>query len=48
MQINTIKTLLVSLFLSISFFGYATEEEHANSKEEEFNASELIFHHIGD
>jgi len=48
MQINTIKTLLVSLFLSLSIFGHASEEKEVNPYEEEFNASELIFHHIGD
>ncbi|MEO6347147.1 MAG: F0F1 ATP synthase subunit A [Aquaticitalea sp.] len=48
MQINTIKTLLVSLFLSLSFFGYASDDKQSKPKEEKFNASELIFHHIGD
>jgi len=47
MQINTIKTLLISLFLSLSFFGNASENEE-NGTPEKFNASELIFHHIGD
>jgi F-type H+-transporting ATPase subunit a len=46
MQINTFKTFLVSLFLSISFLGYATDNKE--DKKEKFNASELIFHHIGD
>ena len=46
MQINTFKTLLLSLFLSISFFGYSSESE---SKENEpFDTKELIFHHIKD
>jgi len=48
MQINTIKTLLLSLFLSISFLGFATENQEDKKDEEKFNASELIFHHIGD
>jgi len=48
MQINTIKTILLSLFLSLTFSGHASEEEQANPYEKEFNASELIFHHIGD
>lgn len=47
MQINTIKTLLLSLFLTVSVFAYASEKEE-NDTSEEFNASELIFHHIGD
>jgi F-type H+-transporting ATPase subunit a len=47
MQINTIKTLLLSLFLTVSLFGYASEKEE-NTPSEGFNASELIFHHIGD
>jgi len=47
MQINTIKTLLISLFLSLSFFGNASENEE-NGTPKKFNASELIFHHIGD
>lgn len=48
MQINTIKTLLAGLFLSLTFFGYASDNKESNTAEEEFNASELIFHHIGD
>jgi len=48
MQINTFKTFLVSLFLAISFFGYATDDHEDKKEKEEFNASELIFHHIGD
>ena len=46
MRINIFKTLLVSLFLSVSFLGYASDTEKGG--DEEFNASELIFHHIGD
>jgi len=48
MQINTIKTFLVSLFLSLSFLSYASENKESSADEEAFNASELIFHHIGD
>jgi len=48
MQINTIKTILLGLFSFLTFSGYASEEEQANPYEKEFNASELIFHHIGD
>ena len=46
MQINTIKTLLLSLFLSVSFLGYAFEDE--TGKDEPVNTNELIFHHISD
>jgi len=46
MQINPFKTFLLSLFLTISFFGYGYENE--TKEDEPFNASELIFHHIGD
>jgi len=46
MQINIFKTLLVSFFLSISFFGFASENE--NKEEEPFDTKELIFHHIKD
>ncbi|RLD28176.1 MAG: ATP synthase F0 subunit A [Bacteroidetes bacterium] len=46
MQINTFKTFLVSLFLTISFFGYATEKETKEDKP--FNVKDLIFHHITD
>lgn len=52
MQINTFKTFLLSLFLTISFFGYATNNKEGKTdkteEEKPFNASELIFHHIGD
>jgi F-type H+-transporting ATPase subunit a len=47
MQINTIKTLLLSLFFFVSIFGYASEKEESETPEK-FNASELIFHHISD
>ena len=46
MQINTFKTLLFSLFLSISVLGYATEKEAKEDKP--FDTKELIFHHIKD
>jgi F-type H+-transporting ATPase subunit a len=47
MQINTFKTFLVSFFLFISIFGYASENKE-NDPSEKFDASKLIFHHIGD
>jgi F-type H+-transporting ATPase subunit a len=46
MQINTFKTLLFSLFLSISVLGYASEKETKEDKP--FDTKELIFHHIKD
>ena len=52
MQINTFKTLLLSLFLTISFFGYATVNEEGKTEETEeenaFDVKELITHHITD
>lgn len=52
MQINTFKTFLLPLFLTISFFGYATENEDGKTdkteEEKPFNVKELIFHHITD
>ena len=48
MQINTFKTLLLSFFLSISFFGYASENDENKSTEEEFDVTEMIMHHIKD
>jgi len=48
MQINTFKTLLFSLFLSISFVGYATENNEEKTAEKEFNVTEMIMHHIKD
>jgi len=46
MRINIFKSLLVSFFLLISFFGYASENE--NKEGEPFDTKELIFHHIKD
>jgi len=52
MQINTFKTFLLSLFLTISFFGYAVEIKEGNidktEDEKPFNVKDLIFHHITD
>ena len=48
MQINTFKTLLLSFFLSISFFGYASENEDKETPKEEFNVTDMIMHHIKD
>ena len=46
MQINPFKTLLLSIFLSISVFGYASDKE--TKEEKPFDTKELIFHHIKD
>jgi F-type H+-transporting ATPase subunit a len=46
MQINTFKTLFLSFFLMISFFGYTSEKEPESN--ESFDTKELIFHHIKD
>jgi len=46
MQINAIKTLLLGLFLSVSFFGNAFENE--TGEHEPVDTNELIFHHISD
>ena len=46
MQIITFRTLLLSLFLSISFFGYASDKEP--TKDDSFDTKVLIFHHIKD
>jgi F-type H+-transporting ATPase subunit a len=46
MQIKTFKTLLLSLFICISFFGFASEEDPKEDKP--FDTKELIFHHIKD
>ena len=46
MQINTFKTLLLSLFLCISVLGYASDKE--TKEEKPFDTKELIFHHIKD
>jgi F-type H+-transporting ATPase subunit a len=48
MQINTFKTLLISLFLSISFFGYSSENKEDKSDDKEFNVTEMIMHHVKD
>jgi len=46
MQINTFKTLLLSLFLCVSISGYASDKE--TKEENSFDTKELIFHHIKD
>ena len=46
MQINPFKTFLLSLFLCVSFFGYASDKE--KDIDEPFDTKELIFHHIND
>ncbi len=48
MQINTFKTLLLSLFLSFTFFGYSTENKDDKSSDKEFNVTEMIMHHVKD
>ena len=48
MQINTFKTFLISLFLSLSFFGYASENDESKPTEEAFNVTDMIMHHIKD
>ena len=48
MQINTIKALLLSLFISLSFFANATEKKPESGDENEFNVTDMIMHHIKD
>ena len=48
MQINTFKTFLLSLFLSITFLGYSSENKDDKSSEKEFNVTEMIMHHVKD
>lgn len=48
MQINTFKALFLSLFLAISFSGYASENDESKSSEEEFNVTDMIMHHVKD
>ncbi len=48
MQIDTIRTLFLSLLLSMSFFGFAIEDKDAESTEEELNITEMILHHVSD
>jgi F-type H+-transporting ATPase subunit a len=48
MQINTFKTLLLSIFLSLSFIGNASEIKESESTEEEFNVTDMIMHHVKD
>ena len=48
MQINTFKTLLLSLFLSLSFIGNATKASEDKSDQEEFKVTDMIMHHIKD
>ncbi|PIA79041.1 ATP synthase F0 subunit A [Gaetbulibacter sp. 4G1] len=48
MTLNTFKSVLFSaLFLAISFAGYATEDSD-NKDDKEFNAKEMILHHVKD
>ncbi len=51
MRIRTYRSFFTILFLSLLTTGFAASEPKENIssiEEEEFNASELIFHHIGD
>jgi F-type H+-transporting ATPase subunit a len=48
MQINTIKTLLVSFLLLISISGFASETEEKNSSDDTFDVTGMIMHHIQD
>jgi F-type H+-transporting ATPase subunit a len=48
MQINTFKTLLLSLFLSASLFANASEPSEGKSGEKEFNVTDMIMHHVKD
>ena len=48
MQINTIKTLILSLFLSVTIYGCSPKEPETNLEQREFNGSEMILHHVGD
>ncbi|MDO5969458.1 F0F1 ATP synthase subunit A [Flavivirga aquimarina] len=48
MTLNTFKSILFSaLFLAISFVGHATEDSD-NKDSKEFNAKEMILHHVKD
>ncbi len=48
MTLNTFKSVLFSaLFLAISFAGYATEDSD-NKDDKEFDANEMIMHHVKD
>jgi F-type H+-transporting ATPase subunit a len=48
MQINTFKTLLLSVFLSLSFIGNASEIKESEQLGEEFNVTDMIMHHVKD
>jgi F-type H+-transporting ATPase subunit a len=48
MQINTFKTLFLSLFLSISFFGFSFEKEESDPSEKELDVTGVIIHHVSD
>lgn len=48
MQINTFKTLLLSIFLSLSFIGNTSELKESEPAEEEFNVTDMIMHHVKD
>ena len=49
MQVNIFRTLLMILFIAISFNGYAVnEEETKEGEDEKFDPKEMIMHHVKD
>ena len=48
MQINTFKTLFLSLVLLIPFYGMASDNSAGGTEGEEFNVTEMIMHHVKD
>lgn len=46
MSINFYKTLLISFFLTTSYYSFSSEKD--TIQDQSFNANELIFHHIKD
>lgn len=48
MQINTFKTILVSLFILVSFYGHSSENEKKETSKEAFDVTGMIMHHIKD
>jgi len=49
MQVKIFRTLLMVLFIAISFKGYAVNEEETNEgKDEKYDPKEMIMHHVKD
>ena len=48
MQINTFKTLFLSLILLLPFHGMASGNNAGGTEEDEFNVTEMIMHHVKD